>query len=329
MDGDRTESNITEHYSESEYNWLQWILQGVFHLLRIKNMKMQSIVNEEANKPPQNPPDNIRSKCDCSLMDDCIYRTHVLTSLSGQSESDVVIIYFHGGAYVMTLASFHFQLCADLLICMGRCAVYVAEYDPVPKATHKTLFQDAETLYRQIIGRLGADQKVVIMGDSAGGGIALNLTQRLAEAKARGDSIRQPDSLVLLSPWLDVSTSNPKCADLEKDDPVLSLDGLKLCGSLLAAGPPSIDLTDPSVSPVNGSLSGLPPVNVWTSTHDLLHPDSERLLERFKTEKIPTRLRYYLKKGLMHDFMVIVPSPDTNKEITDSIRFDCGIVLME
>ena len=162
-----------------------------------------------------------------------------------------------------------------------------------------------------------ANKKIVVMGDSAGAGMALVVSQRLM-ATSKRQTVRLPDSIILQSPWLDLSVSDPESARLESVDPILRVEGLRKAGELLAAG---ISLSDPRISPLFG-------VSVLIGSHDVLFPDSRRLRDRFKTEKIPSRFRYREKLGLLHCFFLLPfnGSAETIDEVVDAIIEDCSMV---
>ena len=157
--------------------------------------------------------------------------------------------------------------------------------------------------------------------------MTLILAQRLVSAMNSGDSIRQPDSVILLSPWLDVSGSNPQWETFASVDPFLDVFGLKVFGELLASGPDAVATTDPKVSPLFGSLEGLPPVSVWTSTHDLLSPDSRSLRDRYANEGITTTFRFVDEKFLSHCWWMwgMSHGAKTIKEIVAAIKEDCNL----
>jgi acetyl esterase/lipase len=99
--------------------------------------------------------------------------------------------------------------------------------------------------------------------------------------------------MVLISPWLDVTLSDPASQTI--DDPVLNYSELKGWG-LLWAG--DLDPADPRVSPLFGSLEGLPPTVVYSGSLDLLSPDALRLRERALAEGAD--ITFVLRKGLLH-----------------------------
>jgi len=225
----------------------------------------------------------------------------------------------------------HFDAVADIAdeVAKEQVTCYLLEYPRCPGVNHKELFDVVEAVYRQVAS-LHPDAPLVVAGDSTGGGMSLILAQRLVAAKRRGDSVKQPASLLLLSPWLDVAMSaadyKPHC-DL---DPMLTVQGLQTCGKLLASGKgdaDSVPTTHLAVSPLFGDLQDLPPVSVFTSTHDLLILDSKRLRDRVKAEGLPAVFRYREKVGLLHCYF-LMPAPGSRETIEEAaafIRADCSL----
>lgn len=317
-------SNISEQYLDN-YSWSQYVVQCIFYAIfpRFTEQRVDAAIKyEQDNKIATEAPSTLRTKYEISFLEGAKCRTHVIAPLHG--EADIIIFYYHGGAYVSNLMSAHFTLADAILQSLGTDGlVYMLEYPLVPSVNHETLFPIIEDVYRQVLLTTRPTQKIVLMGDSTGGGIALVLAQRLVAAKIGGDAIRQPDSVVLLSPWLDVSMSYPECATYTSVDPILSVGGLRKAGELLADG---IELTHPAVSPLYGPLEGLPPTSVFTSTHDTLCPDARRLRDRFKQEGISSTFHYYEKRGLLHCFFLFpgTGTAETIQEITDALRADCA-----
>jgi acetyl esterase/lipase len=99
-------------------------------------------------------------------------------------------------------------------------------------------------------------------GDSAGGSMALALCHALRDA-----DVVQPSSLLMFSPWLDVRIPAPEAEAVARIDPCLNIDHLREVGTRYAGGDP---LDTPLVSPGVGALTGLPPMTVFTGSHDVL-----------------------------------------------------------
>ena len=120
-----------------------------------------------------------------------------------------------------------------------------------------------------------AHESLVLMGDSAGGAIALALTQYLKK-----NSLPMPGRLILISPWLDARCDNPQIDELgiEAIDPMLTKQ-FYLAAQYWADGLP---LDDPLISPAYGPLDGLPPITLYTGTREIFWPDAVKFNEKAK-----------------------------------------------
>ena len=113
------------------------------------------------------------------------------------------------------------------------------------------------------------EKKIIMMGDSAGGGLSLALTEYF---KAEG--IRVPDELILFSPWVDVSMGNEEIKDFISRDPMIGPEEV-LPAARSWAG--DRDMHDPLISPLFGDLKGLHNVTVFIGTEEVLYPDVTKM----------------------------------------------------
>ncbi len=204
-----------------------------------------------------------------------------------------VVIYLHGGAYVAEITPHHWQFISQLVDALG-CMVIVPIFPLAPEHHHREIFQMVMACYDSEANRHHV-RRVTVMGDSAGGGLALALTQ--AQCTPAG---RHPDQLVLLSPWLDATMADPGLAELDARDPWLSAEGLKAAGRLYAGiDRPSL----PSISPLFGPMDALPPTLVFTGTRDILHRDALRLRQRMRACGHEPDLQIY--PDMVHVWMLL------------------------
>ncbi len=204
-----------------------------------------------------------------------------------------LILYFHGGAYYSNISGLHWSFIRQLLV-HSQSKVVIPDYPLAPEANCEEVHQFAERLYEYIMARWPSGQ-IILMGDSAGGGLALALAQSLAASNHKN-----PDQIILLSPWLDVSMSHPDIPMVDAKDKILSIDGLRIAGQYSAG---KMDIKDYRVSPIYGNMSGLCPVSVFTGTHDLLFPDARRFREIMESSGVD--YRYYEYPGMFHDWMLV------------------------
>ena len=204
--------------------------------------------------------------------------------------ADASILYLHGGAYINEITRWHWLLVRQLVREVpARCIVPI--YPLAPFATAAEVVPRVAELARELIAESGPERTVLI-GDSAGGGMAL-----AASLWLRDQGLSQPSRLILISPFLDVTMSDPRQDALASKDTMLRRPGLVEAGRLYAG---LLGLDDPRVSPINADFGGLPPITVFTGTHDLLDPDSQRLAALGRQAGIPVDL--YEVHGAPHAF---------------------------
>ncbi|MER7394729.1 alpha/beta hydrolase fold domain-containing protein [Streptomyces sp. NPDC000151] len=175
------------------------------------------------------------------------------------------VLYLHGGAYIEEIGDNHWNLVEEL-VTSGAARVVVPVYPLAPRGTASAVVPELTVLAGRLTGEGTAP--TVFMGDSAGGGMAVTLAQRLRDTGGT-----PPDQLVLISPWLDLVLDNPGIAGLQPHDPMLATEALRYCGALWAG---ELELADPWVSPLNGDLAGLPRTTVFAGTRDILTADARR-----------------------------------------------------
>ena len=136
---------------------------------------------------------------------------------------------------------------------------------------------------------------VSVFGDSAGGTLALSAVEYMV---SQGQPV--PGSMVLLSPWLAPGLTNPNVAFI--NDPILNNAGLQQVGKQWAGNLP---VTNPLVSPLYGSLSGLPPTYVYSGSLDSLAPDALVLQQEAAAQLAP--ISFVLRTGEFHDWVLLSP----------------------
>ncbi len=236
----------------------------------------------------------------------------VWTIAPKENASDKHVIYLHGGAYVNSFAPQHWGFMSKLVQALN-CTVIAPNYPHAPEYHVHDVFELMLPLYKELAAVAGSSN-VSVMGDSSGGGISLALAQRLRE-----DGLQQPGHVILLSPWLDATLSNPGIPEFDKIDPFLGVEGLKYGGRVYAR---DVDPKSYLVSPVYGSLKDLAPISVFIGTRDVFCPDCRKLRDKATSEGV--RLDYREYDGMVHDWM-LGPLPEAKQamtEIVETIRRD-------
>ena len=219
------------------------------------------------------------------------------------------LLYFHGGGYVMDVAAVHYDAVCKLCVELGASAT-VPLYPLAPEAKALQTLGQMRQLYGEIAERYGAPN-ITIMGDSAGGGMSLAVAQMVLD-----DGGDLPGSVVLFSPWLDATASDPGQIAIEPADRMLSVNGLGACGKRYAG---NLALDDPKVSPLFGELRGLPPIAIFAGTHDILLVDARRLVRKLTADGMPEHM-YREYAGMFHVWMLL-PVPEGRQALAETVRF--------
>jgi acetyl esterase/lipase len=222
------------------------------------------------------------------------------------------ILYFHGGAYTFSITSEHWQF-LQMLALRTHSRVLVPLYPLAPEHKVTDTLAFAQALYRDRV--LSSEpKKWILMGDSAGGGLALALAQQLA-----AQNLPEPQQLILASPWLDISMQNPEIDKVQAQDPVLSALASQEEGKMYAG---ALDVHDPRVSPLYGTLEGLPPISLYTGTEDILHPDAEKLTEQMKSKGITMNVQSFPRMMHCWFLMPVLEKTSIIQKISEQISVD-------
>lgn len=203
-----------------------------------------------------------------------------------KNEIQTVIFYLHGGSYMAETSKMHWKFLEDLVSDTGA-TVILPDYPLTPKYNYKDVYLMIYPLYQSIMEEIDPNNMIVI-GDSAGGGMALALCEEIG----KNEKI-MPQKTILISPWLDVSLKNPKITEIEKKDKQLNKEALILAG-ITYAGEDGMDSY--WVNPINGPLEHLKNLVIFTGTYDILNPDVHLLVDRAGQLGVNIDLKEYEKQ---------------------------------
>lgn len=167
------------------------------------------------------------------------------------TEPGGALLYFHGGVYVIGSAATSVPLVGELVRRTGGTAVTL-DYRLAPEHPYPAAVEDALAAYQGLLARGVDPGRIVLAGDSAGGGLAV---ATLLAAKEAG--LPLPSGAVLMSPYADLTLSGETVTERPSLDPILTPEGLRVRAPEYVAG---ADAADPLISPIFGDLGGLPPL---------------------------------------------------------------------
>lgn len=246
----------------------------------------------------------------CTYEDTQIEGVRVIKVQPPQVNDNGLLFYLPGGAYVSGPSSSQLQMVSRIAADIGRVGWLVC-YRLAPEHTYPASMDDAVRVYDVARTQFNADN-IAMLGDSAGGGLALGLTMRL-----RDNHEPMPYKLALFSPWLDITMSNPDIAAVERYDTILSSSGLIEAGKLYAG---DNDPKYPYLSPIYGDLTGLPPTLLQIGTHDVFIADCRKF--RQQAEAVGASLQYTEAEKMVHVYTsMFAIVPEARPAIAEAIAF--------
>ena len=233
------------------------------------------------------------------------------------AKTNRVLLQLHGGAYVQKLDDLYRITALTQGKLISARTVYSLDYRVAPKAVYPAALEEALAAYRGILDTGAKPADIIVVGDSAGGNLALELSLALKEK-----GLPQPAALILQSPWTDMGTSRASRVTNFKKDLILG-EGTPFSGPVVeAAYAGKLPVDDPRLSPVNADLRGLPPMLIQAGGYEVFLSEIEDFARKAGESGVLTTLTVY--PGMSHDFALCLPelqeSIDSMKEIRDFVN---------
>ncbi len=197
------------------------------------------------------------------------------------ADAERVLLYLHGGAYILGSFKSHRDLVARLSGVSGVRGLLIA-YRLAPEHVFPAALDDALTVYRWLLANGTKPEHIVIGGDSAGGGLTLALLQTV-----RDKSLPMPAAALLLSPWTDLVGTVESRTTRDEVDPVFSGKAIALLSGIY---PGTEDIHHPLISPINADLHGFPPLYIDVGHDEVLLDDSLQVAEHARSAHVSVEL---------------------------------------
>ena len=210
-----------------------------------------------------------------------------------------VILYLHGGAYIAQPVAEHWSYLDDLAAKTGA-AVLMPIYPLAPVHRYEEAYTLLDSIYFEYLKDIPRE-RLIVMGDSAGGSLAAGFLQSLAER-----SLPQPQRLVLFSPWMDLTSEACDCSDFIPLDPMTD-SPMVYVKSFLWSGLRA-DRKHYKLSPIYGDFRGLPPITMFGGTHEALCPVLRKTAEIAAGQGAD--LRYIEGEDMIHVYPIVLALPD-------------------
>ena len=188
-----------------------------------------------------------------------------------------LIVYLHGGGYALGSLDSHAGLASEIGKAAGCCVLQV-DYRLAPEHKFPAPVEDACAVYSALLEQGYASEKIILAGDSAGGGLVIGTIHTLKEK-----GLALPGAAICLSPWIDfefTGESIERCKDI---DPMINDQSLALMVEAYMAGQ---DLRNPAAAPLYADLTDFPPLLIQVGESEVLFSDAERLALNAKAAEV-------------------------------------------
>jgi epsilon-lactone hydrolase len=196
-----------DYRHKSPVSFTAKLIQSIMGLAGLKGRMERRMMSDGFDREPVNPPGSLRKGFDVELQEQSGRSVWTVSPIN--RHADVVILFLHGGAYMANITRQHWDLIRQLAK-HTKGIVVVPDYPLAPVNACEETFLFMRKLYARLLTEYQG-KRIILAGDSAGGGLALGFVQQL-----RNEHARQPEQIILFSPWLDVSLNHPEIKPKEK-----------------------------------------------------------------------------------------------------------------
>ncbi len=223
---------------------------------------------------------------------------------SVQPDKSPIVLYFHGGGYVVSSAKTHRDV-AHHIAQMTDARILTVDYRLAPENTFPAALEDAESAYTWLLQEGIEAARIALAGDSAGGGLALALLLKL-----RDDGQPLPACAALFSPWADLTCSGESYTANADKSPVGSKEmGLGMAGQYLGDDG---DAQNPYASPVFGTYAGLPPLLIQVSDREVFLDDSLTVARKANEAGVDVTVDQW--PGVFHAWQIYASAIDESRD---------------
>ncbi len=227
-------------------------------------------------------------------------------------KNDAVILYLHGGGYCVGSISTHRSM-VSFLAKAAKAKALMIDYRLAPESPFPASVEDAVEAYSWLLEQGISPQRLIIAGDSAGGGLTI---ATLVDLKTKGKPL--PTAAICLSPWVDLEGIGDSMASKADIDPIIQREGLlEMAKAYLANADPKT----PLASPMYADLKGLPPLFIQVGTAETLLDDATRLADRANQAGLKVTLNSWENMIHVWQLFVGIGIPESRDAIDEIAEF--------
>jgi len=222
-----------------------------------------------------------------------------------------LVFFLHGGSYCIGSVAAYRPFTSGLAEKL-KLPVLSVEYRLAPENPFPAGLLDVKNVYQSLIKKGFAPQDIILLGDSAGGGLSVAAAMLMREQQ-----LPLPKAIALLSPWMDLTMSSESCIQKASTDPINSYHFDKMCAKDYAGSEALINYL---ISPLYGNYQDIPPLFIHSGTEDIYMDDSIKAAEKAKSFGVDVTFKLW--KGMFHDFTVFYKlTPEGKASFNELVAF--------
>ena len=244
----------------------------------------------------------------------------ILTTPKDIKEKKYIILQLHGGGYEKALLNYNTYF-AKYYMRNNSIEVLTPNYRVAPEDKFPAALEDSVTAYKWLLENGYLAENIIIVGDSAGGGLALSTVMVLIKNK-----IKLPKAIITMSAWTDLACTLTSYKNNKEVDPLFGgVERPLIYSSRYAEG---LDKTNPYISPYYGDFKGFPKMLMQVGTHEMLYDDTIKVADKARSQNVDVTLSEY--DGMFHVFQAFRGVLKEANEAWDEVdKFIKEVFLLE
>lgn len=232
---------------------------------------------------------------------------------SSNINTDRILLFMHGGGYIGPLNNNYRDWGLHKGEIVNAKTVFMVNYRLAPESIYPAALEDAASAYKGLLRAGYNPNKIILMGDSAGGNLALSLAVYL-----RDNNLPQPKAIVLLSPWTHIGTELPARINNYEKDKMLGITNKVMSSEVaMPSYAKGADIKDPYLSPAYADLTGISSMLIIAGGDELLLDDTALVSAHAKASGVNVTEKIY--RGMSHDWDIALPELPESKMMNEAI----------
>jgi len=235
----------------------------------------------------------------------------LITEVKQNETSNELLLFIHGGAFISGPAKHHWDTIQEIVKQTNH-TIWMCDYPKAPENGILEISENIDLVYNTALEKYPAKQ-ITFIGDSVGGTLITALIQRLIQK-----NIELPLKIILVSPVMDATMSNPQIDKIDEIDPMLSKVGVLSAKKMCAE---NNDLKNVMISPINGSFDKFPNTILFLAKNDITYPDQQLAVQKLIKAKINIEVIEGEKMPHIWPFLLVMKEAKTAlKEIINRLN---------